>query len=255
MARIPVVGISSYARDGKPLSFGLPCDYVDVLRAAGAMPLILPPGEPRPEILLDSIDALLLSGGGDIHAAAYGGEPHETAYNVSDERDDFEIKLRIQEIAKSVYFQDQLLRRNGFLGIGLTAIGHEQDDRVTPGHLGIRVDRILEGTAAERAGLQKGDLIVSRDGRLLPDSSSRQDFSDEIRQAGPGARMTLGVYRNDRQLDVDITLGQRPVQHYFNPGDATHFEMLVETEARFFQWWAEQFESPDRGKPRSSSYE
>lgn len=100
MAHIPVVGVSSYARDGKPPSFGLPCDYVDILRAAGAMPLILPPGEPRPEILLDSLDALLLSGGGDIHATAYGGEPHETAYNVSDERDDFEIKLARAALAR-----------------------------------------------------------------------------------------------------------------------------------------------------------
>ncbi|MFQ5458165.1 MAG: gamma-glutamyl-gamma-aminobutyrate hydrolase family protein, partial [Myxococcota bacterium] len=55
--------------------------------------VILPPGEPEPGRLLDFVDALVLSGGGDIHAGAYGARPHETAYNVSRERDGFEFAL------------------------------------------------------------------------------------------------------------------------------------------------------------------
>jgi len=100
LARTPVVGISSYPRDGKPLSFGLPCAYVDVVRAAGATPLILPPGEPRPERLLDILNALILSGGGDIDAGSYGGDRHETAYNVSEERDAFEFALARAALAR-----------------------------------------------------------------------------------------------------------------------------------------------------------
>ena len=89
----PVIGISSYARDGEPPSFSLPCGYVDGVRAAGATPLVLPPGEARPERLLDLLDGLILAGGGDIAPAAYGGEPHETIYSVSEERDQFEFAL------------------------------------------------------------------------------------------------------------------------------------------------------------------
>jgi len=93
MSRSVVIGITSYARDGKPPAFALPCGYVDAVRAAGATPLVLPPGEREPEHLLDLIDGLILAGGGDIAPAAYGGEPHETVYSISEERDAFEFAL------------------------------------------------------------------------------------------------------------------------------------------------------------------
>jgi len=93
MSRPVVIGITSYARAGEPPSFALPCGYIDAVRAAGATPLILPPGEREPERLLDIIDALILAGGGDIAPSAYGGMPHETVYAVSEERDAFEFAL------------------------------------------------------------------------------------------------------------------------------------------------------------------
>jgi putative glutamine amidotransferase len=95
-----VIGISSYARDGSPPAFSLPCGYVDGVRAAGAMPLILPPGQPDPAQLLDVINGLVLAGGGDIAPAAYGGEPHETIYLVSEERDQFEFALTRAALAR-----------------------------------------------------------------------------------------------------------------------------------------------------------
>jgi putative glutamine amidotransferase len=96
-----VIGITSYAREGDPLSFGLPCDYVDVVRVVGGTPLILPPGEQQPEHLLELLDGLIVSGGGDIGAAAYGGQPHETAYNVSKERDAFEFTIAKAALERS----------------------------------------------------------------------------------------------------------------------------------------------------------
>jgi putative glutamine amidotransferase len=93
VARPPVIGISSYGRDGQPPAFSLPCGYVDGVRAAGATAVVLPPGEPQPERLLELVDGLILAGGGDIAPAAYGGDPHETVYSVSEERDQFEFAL------------------------------------------------------------------------------------------------------------------------------------------------------------------
>jgi putative glutamine amidotransferase len=100
MSRPLVIGISSYARDGQPPAFSLPCGYVDGVRAAGATPLVLPPGEPEPARLLDLVDGLILAGGGDIAPAAYGGEPHETIYKVSEERDQFEFALARAALAR-----------------------------------------------------------------------------------------------------------------------------------------------------------
>lgn len=100
MTRPVRIGITTYARDGQPASFNLPCAYVDAIRAAGGLALVLPPGEARPEDLLDLVDGLILSGGGDIAPQAYSGQPHETIYSVSEERDEFEFRLARAALAR-----------------------------------------------------------------------------------------------------------------------------------------------------------
>jgi len=89
----PVVGISSYARSGQPAAFSIPTGYVDAVRRAGAVPIVLPPGEQEPQALLALMSALIVSGGGDINPSAYGGRQHETVYSVCEERDAFEFAL------------------------------------------------------------------------------------------------------------------------------------------------------------------
>ncbi|MCX8072029.1 MAG: gamma-glutamyl-gamma-aminobutyrate hydrolase family protein [Candidatus Binatia bacterium] len=90
----PVVGITSYARDDSELPcFSLPVGYVDRVVAAGGDPVILPPAMAQPVRLLDRVDGLVFSGGGDVSPEAYGGDHHETIYSVSEERDRFEFEL------------------------------------------------------------------------------------------------------------------------------------------------------------------
>jgi putative glutamine amidotransferase len=99
MSVAPLIGISSYARDGDPASFSLPCDYIDVVRSAGGEPLVLPPGKANLELLLATVDGLVFSGGGDLDPSCYGGRPHETVYMVDEERDRFEISLAAAALA------------------------------------------------------------------------------------------------------------------------------------------------------------
>ncbi len=89
----PLIGISTYHRDGDPPAFTLPCGYVDAVRAAGGLPMLLTPGEPDLERLLDLVDGLILAGGGDLDPELYGADGHETVYMVCSERDRFEIDL------------------------------------------------------------------------------------------------------------------------------------------------------------------
>jgi putative glutamine amidotransferase len=90
---LTLVGISAYARAGQPQAFSLPTGYVDAVRQACAVPIVLPPGEAEPARLLDALSALIVSGGGDINPSAYGGRHHETVYSVCEERDAFEFAL------------------------------------------------------------------------------------------------------------------------------------------------------------------
>lgn len=89
-----LVGISSYARTGeRVIQFAIPTGYVDAVRRAGGVPIMLPVGEPDPGKLLEMLSALVVSGGGDIDPSNYGGRTHETVYSVCQERDAFEFAL------------------------------------------------------------------------------------------------------------------------------------------------------------------
>jgi putative glutamine amidotransferase len=88
----PVIGIPTSSRDDNG-RFGLPSGYVDAVRRAGGLPILLPPGETRLEQFIDLVDALLLPGGGDVDPKIYGGADHATLYGVDPARDEAEIRL------------------------------------------------------------------------------------------------------------------------------------------------------------------
>jgi putative glutamine amidotransferase len=69
-------------------------DYLRSVEAAGGLPLILAPGRPEDASdLLDRVDALILTGGGDVDPALYGQAPHPKLGPIIRERDDFELAL------------------------------------------------------------------------------------------------------------------------------------------------------------------
>ncbi len=88
----PLIGITTYARDEEQ-RFSLPAAYVDAVRRAGGIPVLLPPGEPESAVLLERLDGLIFAGGGDVDPAWYDGKLHEAVYNVDAERDRSEIDL------------------------------------------------------------------------------------------------------------------------------------------------------------------
>ncbi len=96
----PLIGISSYGRAGQRQTFSLPCEYVDVVRLVGGVPIVLPAVEGEIPEALDAVDALILPGGGDIDPAHYGGVRHEANYGISPERDGFELALARAALAR-----------------------------------------------------------------------------------------------------------------------------------------------------------
>ena len=68
--------------------------YLEAVRAAGGMPVILAPVAPDAvERLLGRLDAIVLSGGPDLHPSAYGALPHAELGPSVPELDRFELEL------------------------------------------------------------------------------------------------------------------------------------------------------------------
>ncbi len=100
----PVVGITTKPKEldssfGVQPSHVLPATYTDAVREAGGLPLALPCADPGDvDALLDRLDAVVLSGGGDMDPTSHGRGPSDVVYGVVGARDRFE--LRVVEAAR-----------------------------------------------------------------------------------------------------------------------------------------------------------
>lgn len=95
----PKVGISAQPRTletvlGPTLLHTASRFYVESVRRAGGLPLVLPVLGPEDvPMLLAAVDALVLTGGGDVAPAAYGAEPWPETDSIDEERDAFDVAL------------------------------------------------------------------------------------------------------------------------------------------------------------------
>lgn len=100
MPERPLIGCGTYRKtvdQTPPIEvYGLMPAYVDAVRAAGGVPVLIPLGLDDAEVraLLARVDGLLLPGGGDVVPAAYGGNDRDpTVRDTDDVRDRAEFLL------------------------------------------------------------------------------------------------------------------------------------------------------------------
>jgi S1-C subfamily serine protease len=70
---------------------------------------------------------------------------------------------------------------------------------------GVLIASVLNGGAADHAGLQAGDVIVQIDNRPINDEPS---LVDVLASKNPGDKVSVKVYRGNQQLTVNVTLGE-----------------------------------------------
>lgn len=96
--------------------------------------------------------------------------------------------------------------RRGVLGIA----GRDLDSQLAQGfgldtqHGGF-VNEVSAGSAAEKAGIKAGDIIVSVDGRAI---KSFQELRAKVATMGAGAKVELGLIRDGDKKTLNVTLGE-----------------------------------------------
>ncbi len=100
MSPRPLIGCATYHKtipQREPIEIiGLMPSYIQAVRAAGGLPVLIPLGLDEDELgaLLQRVDGILLPGGGDVAPAAYGGDEQATTIrDVDTQRDATEFGL------------------------------------------------------------------------------------------------------------------------------------------------------------------
>jgi len=71
---------------------------------------------------------------------------------------------------------------------------------------GALIEGVVSGSSAAQAGLQKNDVVVKWDGEQI---ESAREMSRHIRETPAGRTVRLGVFRDGRELEVSVKIGER----------------------------------------------
>ncbi len=95
----------------------------------------------------------------------------------------------------------------GWLGIGIQDLSPElaeyygaKDDK------GALVSQVFEGDPAEKAGIKKGDIITSVDGKRI---STSRELSREIANTKVGKKVSISLLRDGREQTIEVELAKR----------------------------------------------
>ncbi|MEO7340125.1 MAG: PDZ domain-containing protein [Luteolibacter sp.] len=105
------------------------------------------------------------------------------------------------------------LAKKAWIGIDTQVISSDLAEALAiPGSKGVRVTQVHPGSAAEKAGLKTGDLLLKLDGSVIPISRPEESdvFSSLIRQYKIGTEVNLSVRRGKEDLVVRVPLNASP---------------------------------------------
>lgn len=106
---------------------------------------------------------------------------------------------------------DQLIEKGeiqrGFLGVMIKDVNRMLADQFDyNGHEGALVDQVEEGSPAEEAGIQIGDIILEVEGKKIKNIAM---LRNKVSEYAPGTEVELEIYRNGKKELISATLGLR----------------------------------------------
>lgn len=101
--------------------------------------------------------------------------------------------------------------RRGQLGVTGTELTSELAKNFGYDHNGgAFVNEVLKGGAADKAGVKSGDIITSVNGKRI---SSFGELRAKIATIGAGNKVTLGIFRDGKNMELTVTLADVQEMH------------------------------------------
>jgi S1-C subfamily serine protease len=126
-----------------------------------------------------------------------------------------------RQIAQDLITEGRVHR--AYLGVGTLPVGGGLAEALDlPVKEGLLVESLARGGPGERAGIHGGnrqvvigmqrlniggDVIVALDGKP---AVNQLDVNVALNRKRPGEKITVTVYRGDKKMDIEVTLGERP---------------------------------------------
>ena len=113
-------------------------------------------------------------------------------------------------LAKTVLLQlrDHGSVVRGYLGVAVRPVTPEAaESSGVKEQGGVLIESVVEGSPAEKAGVQKGDIIVAVNEQAV---AAPQELTRRIVGTPPGTRVQLSIVRKGKPLKLPVELGQLP---------------------------------------------
>lgn len=99
--------------------------------------------------------------------------------------------------------------RRAWLGVSIVGVAPEDQEYYNlPEVAGVLVQETTDGSPAEDAGIQQGDIIYSVEGTTV---YSPNGLQNRVAQQRPGERVQIRIYRDGSPRDITIRLGEAPL--------------------------------------------
>ena len=144
-----------------------------------------------------------------------------------------------------------VLAASGYLGLGLQALDADLRAGLDLPVEGVLVNSVAPESPAARAGLVKGDVLLTFDGKPSPDPTELRRL---VRATAPGRKVAVELWRNGARRTIEVTVGEAPADAERAPESDVRRRIVVNgrelTEDDAMRWLEGDDDGPFTRTPR-----
>ncbi len=116
-----------------------------------------------------------------------------------------------------------LAAQTSFLGVAVTDIDPDRVSRLKlKEERGIEVTHVAEGSPADKAGIEPGDVLLTYNGENI---LSSQQFVRLVQETPVGRKVKIQLWRDDKTHSVTAAIGSAPAKPFGIPANFANFSI------------------------------